>query len=152
MLSGNMFRAADIAASGLKAERMRMEVATSNIANSHATSSPNGGPYRRQQVIFSSVFDETDPFSTSGSQSSYAVGGVEVVGIESDPSEFPSVYQPGHPDADESGMVSMPNVVVPMELVDLMTASRAYEANLKSMEMFRKMAEQTLTLMRGVGG
>ena len=131
---------------------MRMEVATSNIANSHATSSPTGGPYRRQQVIFSSVFDESQPFAVGGSQSAYAVGGVEVIGIESDPSEFPSVYQPGHPDADESGMVSMPNVVVPMELVDLMTASRAYEANLKSMEMFRRMAEQTLTLMRGIGG
>ena len=149
MIPGSVFAATDISASGLKAERMRMEVAASNIANSNATHSPQGGPYRRQQVIFSTQMND---FLGGGISGSTEIGGVDVLGIDTDSTPFPKIYKPGHPDADNDGFVEMPNVVVPMELVDLMTASRAYEANLKSIETFQRMAQQTLSLMRGIGG
>ena len=150
MFSGTVFAAADISASGLQAERMRMEVAASNIANSHATRSPFGGPYRRQQVLFAPQSLSSFPRLGHQPQQTSELGGVAVQGLVNDQSPFPKVYNPGHPDADADGFLQMPNVVVPMELVDLMTASRAYEANLKSLETFRRMAQQTLSLMRGV--
>lgn len=147
MITGSAFAAADISASGLQAERMRMELAASNIANSHATRSSQGGPYRRQQVIFApQVFDPL-----AANSNGQPLGGVEVKGIATDESPLPLVYNPGHPDANAEGFVQMPNVVIPLEMVDLMTASRAYEANLKSIETFRRMAQQTLSLMRGAG-
>ena len=140
------FAAADISASGLKAERMRMEVAANNIANAHATRSASGGPYRRQQVIFAA------PAPNSGTAPDTAtlpeLQGVEIVGIAADRSPFPRVYNPGHPDADPQGYLEMPNVVLPMEMVDLMTASRSYEANLKAMQTYRQMTEQTLSLLQ----
>ncbi len=148
MKIGNVFASADISATGLKAERMRMEVAASNIANANATRSPTGGPYQRQQVIFATQMQSALGGAVSqGDQNQ--LGGVDVIGIEADQSPFPKVYNPGHPDADPEGFLQMPNVALPMEMVDLMTASRSYEANLKSLEVFRRMAEQTLELMRG---
>jgi flagellar basal-body rod protein FlgC len=144
MAFGNILSATDIAASGLAAERMRMEVVANNIANAHTTRSVDGGPYRRQTVVFSSLLDQT----SGGTQPQ--MGGVRVVGVNQDSSPLPRVYEPGHPDADEEGFVTMPNVSLPHEMVDLMTASRAYEANLKSMQAFRSMAEQALSLLRGL--
>ena len=79
------------------------------------------------------------------------LGGVQVLGITTDDSPLPRVLDPGHPDAGADGYVVMPNVTLPHEMVDLVTASRAYEANLKSMESFRQMAEQALSLLRGLG-
>ena len=140
---GRLLGAADIAASGLSAERVRMDVATRNIANAHVTRTDAGGPYRRQEVVFSS----TGLHSASPTLDS--VHGVQIAGIEQDQSEFPREYNPGHPDADADGFVQMPNVQIPREMVDLLTASRAYEANLKSLTMFEQMAEQTLSLLRG---
>lgn len=138
----------DIAASGLAAERVRMEVAANNIANAHSTRSAGGGPYRRQTVLFSTVFNN----SLAGPDSNGAeLGGVKVMGIKPDPSPLPKLFDPGHPDADSSGFVTMPNVQIPQEMVDLMTAGRSYEANLKSLQTFRQMAEQALSLLRGVG-
>ncbi|MBT5020636.1 flagellar basal body rod protein FlgC [Planctomicrobium sp.] len=149
MKVGNVFAAAEISASGLKAERTRMEVAAGNIANANATRSPEGGPYRRQQVIFSAQMQNANKVFGAASSGETQLGGVDVVGVQADQSPLPKVYNPGHPDADEQGFVEMPNVALPMEMVDLMTASRSYEANLKSLETFRKMAEQTFELMRG---
>lgn len=139
----SIFAAANISASGLSAERARMEVVAQNIANASTTRTPGGGPYRRQEVVFSSVLDQQQAGAAPG------FGGVKVVGIVDDASELPRIYQPGHPDADPEGYVLMPNVQIPMEMVDLMTANRAYEANLKVLQAFRQQAEQTLTLLRG---
>ena len=124
-----------------------MEIAANNIANVNTTSTPEGGPYRRQQVLFASAMAESmrsDPHSISES-----LGGVRVSGVSRDTSELPKLFSPGHPDADADGFVTMPNVKLPMEMVDLMTASRAYDANLKSLTVFRQMAEQALSLMSG---
>ena len=140
------FSTIDISASGLSAERYRMEVIANNIANANSTRTPEGGPYRRQQVVFAAQMG--DPLTTEQDTVS-RMAGVSVSGITHDQSDLPMVYNPGHPDADARGMVLMPNVKIPYEMVDMITASRAYEANLRSIRSFREMAQQTLTLLRG---
>ena len=140
---GSLLSATDISASGLAAERQRMEVVANNIANAHSTRSVEGGPYRRQLVVFASELDQSaKQLDTSG------LAGVRVTGVIDDPSALPQVYDPGPPDADADGHVLLPNVQLPNEMVDLMTASRAYEANLKALRLFRQMAEQSLALLR----
>jgi flagellar basal-body rod protein FlgC len=138
----NLFAAADISASGMAAERMRMETVANNIANANSTTSVDGGPYRRQQLVFSAMMDRSSPDSTG-------LHGVRVIGQESDQSPFIEIYSPGHPQQDANGMVKMPNVKLPNEMVDMITASRSYEANLKALTSFKEMIEQTLTLLRG---
>ena len=142
MLSGM-----DISASGLTGERLRMEVAANNIANMNSTRTAEGGPFQRQQVTFSAVMNQH--VSLEGMPVD-ELKGVHVVGITPDDSPGPLIHDPGHPDADSSGNVRMPNVNLSHEMVDMVTASRAYEANLKSMETFRQMAEQALSLLRGL--
>lgn len=153
MAFGNIFSATDIAASGMAAERLRMELAANNIANANSTRTAEGGPYRRQQVLFSAAMDQS--LATGGlrmsANPSGSFRGVDILGIQPDEAPFPRIYNPGHPDAGEDGFVEMPNVALPHELVDLMTAGRAYEANLKSLQAFRQMTEQALSLMRSMG-
>jgi flagellar basal-body rod protein FlgC len=139
------FSAMDISASGLTAERTRMEVTANNIANANTTKTATGDPYRRQAVVFSSMLEESSGHVTTGANMS----GVQVLGIEADQTDFPLVYNPGHPHADENGMLRLSNVSIPNEMVDLITASRSYEANLRSMSLFKEMVEQTLTLLQG---
>jgi flagellar basal-body rod protein FlgC len=139
LVSGN------ISASGMTAERTRMEIIANNIANALSTRTPGGGPYRRQDVVFETILRDQAAGAASASS---GFGGVRVVGIQDDPSELPSVYDPGHPDADAQGNVLMPNVSIPMEMVNLMTASRAYEANLKVLQTLRQQLEQTLSLIK----
>lgn len=132
-----------ISASGMAAERRRMEVISNNIANANSTRGADGQPYRRQFVVFSA---DQDALAIEDG----ALSGVKIEGVEGDQSPFNEVHMPGHPDADpETGMVKMPNVKLPNEMVDLITASRSYEANLKALSLFKEMVEQTLTLLRG---
>lgn len=143
-----MFAAGDISASGLAAERMRMQVVANNIANANATRGENGEPYRRQRVSFASAgagFNSLIEGPTASLQ------GVEVTGITDDMSEFPLVFDPGHPDADDSGYVRLPNVKVMNEMIDLLTATRSYEANLKALKNFKEMQESTLGVLRQLG-
>jgi flagellar basal-body rod protein FlgC len=137
--------ATNISASGLSAERMRMEVVANNIANAFSTRTPQGGPYRRQDMVFAAVLNDHLRRQPCGHHS---FGGVQVVGVVDDLSELPRVFNPGHPDADSQGFVAMPNVQMPIEMVNLMTANRAYEANLKVLQAFRQQAEQALLLLR----
>lgn len=137
------FSATDISASGLTAERMRMEVVANNLANVHTTRSKDGGPYRRQQVLFQAAYGDAVERNNGGHYR-----GVNVVGIQPDNSEFIKLYNPGHPDATEDGFVLMPNISTANEMVDLMTASRAYEANLKALQSFRQITENALSLLR----
>lgn len=138
------FPTIDIAASGLAAERYRMEVTANNIANAGTTMTENGDPYRRQAVVFAAELDKA-----SGAAANPSMHGVEIVGIQDDPSEFPTIYNPGHPHADADGFVRLSNVKIPEEMVDLITASRSYEANSKAISVFKEMVEQTLTLLQG---
>jgi flagellar basal-body rod protein FlgC len=142
-MHGNpLFAAADISASGLAAERLRLEVVANNIANAFSTRSANGVPYRRQDVVFSAILGQ----SVGGVQ---RPGGVQVAGIVDDMSPFHRIHNPSHPDADSDGYVNMPNVDLPVEMVNMITASRAYEANLRAMQFFRQMTEQSYSLLRG---
>jgi flagellar basal-body rod protein FlgC len=138
----------EISASGLAGERLRMEVAANNIANLHSTRTPEGGPYQRQTVTFASAMQ--NQIMRPGGSVEGAIRGVEVIGIAKDSTPGPMILDPGHPDANAEGFVQMPNVNMSHEMVDMLTASRAYEANLKAMETFRQMAEQSLSLLRGL--
>jgi flagellar basal-body rod protein FlgC len=147
MAFGKILSGMEISASGLTGERLRMEIAANNIANIDSTMTPEGGPYQRKQVTFAAAME-----NAMGGRAN-EVGelcGVEVVGITADTTPGPSVHNPSHPHADANGYVKMPNVNISHEMVDLVTASRAYEANLKSLETFRQMAEQSLSLLRGL--
>ena len=131
--------AINISASGMSAERMRMEVVANNIANAHTTMTESGEPYRRMNVVFSST----------GAKSGDQLGGVKVIGVEPDQTPFEWVHDPGHPHADADGNVLLSNVRVPNEMVDLISASRSYEANLRAISLFREMVEETLSLLNG---
>ena len=139
-----LFTAGAISGSGMSAERYRMEVIANNLANANSTRSANGGPFRRQDVVFAEVLGTaTRPNGTP------ALRGVQAVELIEDQTELPRVFTPGHPDADAEGFVRMPNVQLPIEMVNLLTASRAYEANLRAAQTFRQMNEQALALLRG---
>jgi flagellar basal-body rod protein FlgC len=139
-----LFAAGAISGSGLSAERFRMEVIANNIANANTTRSANGGPFRRQDVVFAEVLGGAmRPDGTP------ELRGVQAVDLVEDPSELPRVYMPGHPDADAQGFVRMPNVQLPIEMVNLLTAARAYEANLRAVQTFTQMNQQALNLLRG---
>jgi flagellar basal-body rod protein FlgC len=141
MAFNDLFRAAGISRSGLNAERMRMEVTANNIANAYSTRTADGGPFRRQDVVFAAVLE--DQYGQP------ALGGVDVAEVVDDPLPFKVVSLPGHPDADADGNVRMPNVDIPIEMVNLVTASRAYEANVRAAQSFVQMSQQALTIVRG---
>ncbi len=124
---------------------MRLEVIANNVANALTTRSPSGGPYRRQEVLFETVMREQ---ASQGADAGPILGGVRVAGVADDPTELPRIHEPGHPDADADGFVTMPNVFLPIEMVNLMTASRAYEANLKVLQTLRQQLEQTLNIIK----
>ena len=143
MLNLNILPGADSAASAIQAEKVRMEVISQNIANANTTQTPEGGPYKRQVVSFETII--RNEFDASN-----AVQEVRVAGIEKDGRPPRLVYQPGHPDADpESGMVKFPNVSVHEEMADLISSSRATEANLAIIRTARQMAMQTLAIGKG---
>ena len=118
-----------------------METVANNIANANSTRSENGEPFRRKQLVFSEMI------GPNGS-SPLGMEGVRVVGVKADQTPFPVIYSPGHDDADEFGNLRLSNVKLPNEMVDMITASRSYEANLKALTSFKDMVEQTLTLLR----
>jgi len=139
------FSALDISASGLSAERMRMSVIASNIANAQVTETPDGGPYKRQQVEFA---NELKRSMMSSSAKNANLSGVKVKGVV-DSKEPPNImYIPGHPKADKDGFVRMPNVSISREMVDLMVASRSYEANTAVISTLRKMTDKALNIIR----
>ncbi|VTT97893.1 flagellar basal-body rod protein : Flagellar basal-body rod protein FlgC OS=Marinitoga piezophila (strain DSM 14283 / JCM 11233 / KA3) GN=Marpi_1604 PE=4 SV=1: Flg_bb_rod: Flg_bbr_C [Gemmataceae bacterium] len=140
----DLFGASAISGSGMSAERFRMEVIANNIANANSTRSANGGPYRRQDVVFAEVLGDA---LRPGNEPD--LRGVRAVDVVEDQGEFNRVFMPGHPDADAQGFVLLPNVQLPIEMVNLLTATRAYEANLKTAQTFRTMSEQALSLLRG---
>lgn len=146
----NFFSNFEISASGLSAQRLRMDVVANNIANVNTTLSVGGGPYIRQRVTFeprsqSSRFLLPMKFGGAASQAG-ADEGVRVVGVSNDPTPPKLVYDPGHPQADASGYVAMPNVNIVNEMVDLLSASRAYEANVTAINSAKSMAMKALEI------
>jgi len=140
----NLLTALDVNASGLAAQRKRVEVSSSNLANSQTTRTEEGGPYRRKDVVF-----QTSSFQESlGAAMGGGVEGVEVSDVVNDPRPFDRRYEPGHPDADKDGYVSYPNVNVMEEMANLVEASRSYEANIAAISIVKTMINRTLDLGR----
>jgi flagellar basal-body rod protein FlgC len=140
----SLLTALDVNASGLSAQRKRVEVSSSNLANSQTTRTEEGGPYRRKDVVF-----QTSSFQESlGAAMGDGVKGVEVSDVVSDPRPFDRRYEPGHPDADKDGYVSYPNVNVMQEMANLVEASRSYEANIAAIGIVKTMINRTLDLGR----
>src|ERR1051325_3790869 len=137
MAFNDLFAANVISGSGMSAEQFRMQVVANNIANANSTRSANGGPFRRQDVVFAEVLGSA--VRPGGMPD---LRGVQAVELVEDPTELQRVFMPGHPDADAEGFVRMPNVQLPIEMVNLITAARAYEANLKALQTFRQISEQ----------
>jgi flagellar basal-body rod protein FlgC len=146
-----IFDAIETAASGLSAERLRMDVTAENLANAQTTRGADGQPYRRKVVALQQAgpgFGATLSGAMNGGSGSGAAGGVRVAGIAADTTPNRLVYDPGHPDADQRGYVSMPNVQPVTEMVDLISASRAYEANVTVMQTAKQMFAKTLEILR----
>jgi flagellar basal-body rod protein FlgC len=142
-----LFDAIDVAGSGLAAERLRMDVTAGNLANAQTTQGADGQPYRRRQVVLQEAGGQSFG-SILASKSSSPVNGVQVAGVVEDPAPPRRVYDPGHPDADAQGYVSLPNVNPVTEMVDLISASRSYEANVTAMQTAKQLFSKTLELLR----
>ncbi len=143
----SFFNSINISSTGLTAERLRMDVISENIANANTTRTSAGTPYRRKVTVFRSL--ESDDFSDVLSKvtgDGQVGSGVEVMGIREDLSEFKREYNPGHPDADEEGYVLLPNVEIVSEMINLISASRAYEANTTALSSTKSMALRALDI------
>lgn len=144
----SLFSALSISASGMAAQRTRAELLTENLANAETTRTPEGGPYRRKDVVF-----ETDsagsPFaSVMNSAMGAGTGGVSVSEILVDQRDPEQRYMPGHPDAGVNGYVAYPRVNPAEEMVDLMSASNGYLANVASMSALKEMIQRSIDLLR----
>ncbi|AEW06605.1 flagellar basal-body rod protein FlgC [Sulfobacillus acidophilus DSM 10332] len=135
-----MFDGINIAASGLTAESLRLDVVANNLANADTTVTPRGGPYRREFVVLQSL-----PAPATGPDQGIGQG-VMVAGIYQDPSPFQVVYDPTSPQADAAGNVLYPNVHLPVEMVDMIEASQAYQANVTAFNAAKTMDTKALTL------
>jgi flagellar basal-body rod protein FlgC len=136
----NLISGIDITAGALSAQKTRLDIVAQNIANAQTTRTPNGGPYQRQVVSFETQLMRHGLIGGASLQS------VKVGTITTDRTPGQQVYNPQHPDASPDGLVTMPNVNLSYEMVDLITASRAYEANLAIVKNARQMAMKTLEI------
>jgi flagellar basal-body rod protein FlgC len=140
----DVFNSLNISASALKAQRIRLDTISANMANAETTRTPEGGPYKRKMVVF-----EPQQMSFAdhmASKQSKAAMGVQVSQIAVDNSESKLIYDPSHPDANESGYVAMPNVDILKETTDMMLATRAYEANVTAIKASKRMALKALEI------
>lgn len=144
----SLFDAIDTAASGLSAERLRMDVTAENLANAQTTRGADGQPYRRKVVVLQEAAGPTFGSTLASAMGRGSTIGVKVAQIAQDATPNRLVYDPGHPDADKRGYVSMPNVQPVTEMVDLISASRGYEANVTVMQTAKQMFTKTLDLLR----
>ena len=131
----------NIAASGLSAERLRLQTIASNMANAKTTRAPGGGPYKRQVPVFAN-----EPLNAFGDELEKAIGRVNVVGVQSDPAPPMMVYDPSHPDANADGYVAYPDINIMQEMVDMMSANRTYEANASIIDSTSSMAARALEI------
>ena len=146
-----MFGGLEISASGLTAQRLRMDVTAENLANAQTTKGADGQPYRRKEVVLREVAQGgfgAQLTAAMGTGANTRPGGVEVAEIATDQTAGKMVYDPSHPDANAQGYVQMPNVDTVTEMVDLIDSSRAYEANVTAMQSAKQMFTKTLDLLR----
>jgi flagellar basal-body rod protein FlgC len=142
----SLFSVLSIGASGMAAQRTRAELLVENLANAETTRTPEGGPYRRKDVVFEST-PVASPFASVFDTQIQAAGGVAVADIMTDNSEPERRYQPGHPDADADGYVAFPKVNPAEDMVDLMGAARSYEANVAAIGAVKDMIQRSIDLL-----
>ncbi len=142
----NFMDALKISSSGLTAQRVRMTVISSNLANIHTTRTPEGGPYRRKDVVFTTQPIESSFSDVMRDTLGAKQEGVKVAGIINDSKPPLLKYNPGHPDADEKGYVSIPNINMMEEMVNLLSATRGYEANIAAIKSAKDMALKALEI------
>ena len=142
----SLFSSIDVSASGMAAQRARTEVLVENLANSETTRTPEGGPYRRKDAVFT-----TDSSGGFGSFFDAEMGtntGVRVAGVVTDQRDPEKRYMPGHPDADKDGYVAYPRINPSEDMVDLMDSSRGYEANVAAISAVKDMINRSLDLFK----
>jgi flagellar basal-body rod protein FlgC len=144
----NFLNSLNISASGLTAQRLRMNVINSNLANMHTTRTAEGGPYVRKDVVFSAKSAASGFNDVLQDQLSDGLNGVKVVGVINDEKPPLLKFDPNHPDADEKGYVRLPNINLMEEMVNLMSASRSYEANVTAIKATKSMANKALEIGR----
>ncbi|MBX3462926.1 MAG: flagellar basal body rod protein FlgC [Planctomycetes bacterium] len=142
-----VFRGFDIAASGLRAELQRSEVVAANLGNMHRTGNAQNEPYRRRTLVFEELLAGARGAEPGQDEVAKVAGGVQVARVVEDSTPFPVFYQPGHPDADESGQVLGSNVDLFRELVDMSVIERSFDANLTALRTYRNMLQNTISNM-----
>jgi flagellar basal-body rod protein FlgC len=142
----SLFSVLSIGASGMAAQRARAELLVENLANAETTRTPEGGPYRRKDVVFEST-PVASPFASVFDTQIQAAGGVAVADVVTDNSDPERRYQPGHPDADADGYVAFPRVNPAEDMVDLMGAARSYEANVAAIGAVKDMIQRSIDLL-----
>lgn len=145
----SFWQALRIGASGLTAQRLRLDLISNNIANAQTTRTEKGGPYQRQDVVFTPEGGNSSvPSNVAARRGELGLeqGGVRVARITTDTEAGPRVYDPTNPDADANGYVSYPNVDVTVEMTNMLSATRSYEANLASVEAVKRMALKALEI------
>ena len=142
----SLFSVLSIGASGMQAQRVRAELLVENLANAETTRTPEGGPYRRKDAVFEST-TVSSPFSSIFESQVNASGGVAVSQIVTDNSEPERRYMPGHPDADKNGYVAFPKMNPAEDMVDLMGASRGYQANVAAIAAVKDMIQRSIGLL-----
>ena len=140
----SLMTAIEVGASGLTAQRRRLEVLISNLVNANTTHSAGTEPYRRKDVLFTA----SEPEMSFGAAFDDAVQGVEISKVVEDRGDPRKVYEPNHPHADKDGYVSYPNVNAMEEMVNVLSATRSYEANLQAVNMAKEMEQKTLEILR----
>ena len=143
-----LFSAMEVSASGLEAQRLRVELLMQNIANSETTRTPEGGPYRRRDAIFTSAPMPTPFRAMLAANLGEPLEGVAVADITIDEAEPQRRYLPGHPDADQQGYVAFPHMNPVEDMIDLTGAARSYQANLAAMSTARDMLRRAMDLLR----
>jgi len=144
----SLFSALSVSASGLTAQRTRAELLVENLANSETTRTPDGGPYRRKDAVFTSA-PQGSPFSAEfQTQMGYYSNGVEVSDVFEDTRDPEMRYQPSHPDAGADGYVAYPRMNPAEDMVDLMAATRGYDANVSAMSAVKDMIQRSIDLMK----
>ncbi len=145
----SIFDSINVSASALNAEKARIDVISKNIANAKSTKATGGTPYRRQMVVFEENKIGSFKAHLDKQMNNINNGGVKISKIVEDDSPFKLVYEPGHPDADESGYVEMPNVDTVKEMVDLISAQRGYDSNVTALNTSKSMLMKALEIGRG---
>lgn len=143
----SLFSVLSVSSSGMGAQRARAEILAQNLANADTTRTPEGGPYRRQDVVFEAE-QQTQPFSSVMSQALESPVGVRVAEVVTDDRDPIKRYLPGHPDADKEGYVAVPRVNAAEDMVDLMGASRGYQANVAAMSAVKDMIQRSIDLLK----